>query len=95
MVESVCEVVRQGVRAYATTPRAQWVLQWPGQVVLVVTAVFWTAATTAAITGPAGSLAEAAAKNTAQLAEIVELVGVAGGGLGGLGQLELRGLDAG
>jgi dynein heavy chain, axonemal len=42
MVESVRECCRQGVASYPQVPRQQWVLQWPGQVVLVVTAVFWT-----------------------------------------------------
>jgi hypothetical protein len=42
MVESVRECTRQGVAAYPGRPRAQWVLEWPGQVVLVTTAVFWT-----------------------------------------------------
>ena len=42
MVESLREVCKQGVHSYASTPREQWVLEWPGQVVLVVTAVYWT-----------------------------------------------------
>jgi hypothetical protein len=42
MVESVRECTRQGVAAYPGRPRAQWVLEWPGQVVLVTTAIFWT-----------------------------------------------------
>ena len=42
MVESLREVCKQGVHSYANTPREQWVLEWPGQVVLVVTAVYWT-----------------------------------------------------
>lgn len=42
MAESIRDTCRLGVAAYATCPRNQWVLEWPGQVVLVVTAVFWT-----------------------------------------------------
>lgn len=42
MVESVLEECRRGVLSYPTVPREQWVLEWPGQVVLVVTAIFWT-----------------------------------------------------
>jgi dynein heavy chain len=42
MVESVREVCSQGVETYTKTQRHNWVLQWPGQVVLVVTAIFWT-----------------------------------------------------
>lgn len=42
MVESVREVCRQGVVSYPTVERERWVLEWPGQVVLVVTAIYWT-----------------------------------------------------
>lgn len=42
MVESLREVCKQGVHSYANTPREKWVLEWPGQVVLVVTGVYWT-----------------------------------------------------
>jgi len=42
MVESLREVCKQGVQSYANTSREKWVLEWPGQVVLVVTAVYWT-----------------------------------------------------
>jgi hypothetical protein len=42
MVASVQETVRKGMAAYPDRPRAQWVLEWPGQVVLAVTAIFWT-----------------------------------------------------
>ena len=39
----------QGIEAYATKDRADWVLEWPGMVVLVVTALFWTEGATAAL----------------------------------------------
>jgi dynein heavy chain len=42
MVESMQEVCRQGLEAYAATPRASWVLQWPSQVVLAISAIYWT-----------------------------------------------------
>jgi dynein heavy chain len=42
MVESLMEVSKKGVASYANTPREQWVLDWPGQIVLVVTAIYWT-----------------------------------------------------
>lgn len=45
MVASVQETVRQGMAAYPEKPRSQWVLEWPGQVVLAVTAIFWTQVT--------------------------------------------------
>ncbi|GLC47993.1 hypothetical protein PLESTB_000047400 [Pleodorina starrii] len=75
MVESVQEVCRRGVRSYPTVPRERWVLEWPGQVVLVVTAIFWTREVVAAITSPKpGALHECAERNTAQLGNIVSLV---------------------
>jgi hypothetical protein len=42
MVESVHERCMEGMRCYPATPREQWVLEWPGQVVLVVSGMFWT-----------------------------------------------------
>ena len=44
MAESMKESCKLGVAAYAAQPREQWVLEWPGQVVLAVTAIFWTSA---------------------------------------------------
>ena len=47
MVESMRRVVAEGAAAYATAERSEWVLQWPGQVVLAVTAIYWTQASEA------------------------------------------------
>ncbi|KAF6263196.1 dynein heavy chain 8 [Scenedesmus sp. NREL 46B-D3] len=84
MIQSVQEVCRQGIAAYAATPRAAWVLQWPGQVVLAVSAIYWTQEVAAAMAGGdvqvagagsgMGALAGVAARCTAQLGEVVELV---------------------
>ncbi|KAG2501733.1 hypothetical protein HYH03_000233 [Edaphochlamys debaryana] len=75
MVESVQEVCRRGVLGYPTVPREQWVLEWPGQVVLVVTAIFWTREVEAAIMSPEpGALGACAERNTTQLGSIVSLV---------------------
>ena len=49
MAESMKESCKLGVAAYAAQPREQWVLEWPGQVVLAVTAIFWTSAVTNAL----------------------------------------------
>ena len=56
----------------ASTPRASWVLKWPGQVVLGVDQVFWTTETSLAIDG--GTLPEHETKLTAELMEVVEKV---------------------
>ena len=42
MLAAVHSVVQQGVEAYPANKREEWVVSWPGQVVLLVTAIFWT-----------------------------------------------------
>ena len=43
------------VQAYLTVPRLQWVVSWPGQVVLCVSQIYWTAEVHEAIrSGPQG-----------------------------------------
>lgn len=39
---SLHEVMNQSIKAYAESPRKEWVLQWPGQVVLASSMVHWT-----------------------------------------------------
>ena len=43
---SLREVTIKAVDAYASTPRCDWVLSWPGQVVLAASTVHWTAEVT-------------------------------------------------
>ena len=42
MIEAVEKQCAAGVRAYATTERKKWVLEWPGQVVLLGSQIYWT-----------------------------------------------------
>ena len=42
MYEAIHDVTSRGIQDYATKPRHEWVLDWPGMVVLVVTAIYWT-----------------------------------------------------
>lgn len=49
MFESIHHVVAEGIKDYAVKDRHEWVLQWPGMVVLVVSALFWTEGSTAAL----------------------------------------------
>ena len=49
MFESVHAAMAAGAEAYARTPRDEWVLQWPGMVALLVTALYWTEGATAAL----------------------------------------------
>ena len=49
MIVSLKEVMGEAVAEYVQEPRGEWVLQWPGQVVIAASTVFWTADVTAAI----------------------------------------------
>jgi dynein heavy chain, axonemal len=49
MFESIHHVIAEGIKGYAAMDRHKWVLQWPGMVVLVVSALFWTEGSTAAL----------------------------------------------
>jgi dynein heavy chain, axonemal len=51
MFESVHAAVAQGLAVYPAQKRHEWVLQWPGMVVLVVTAIFWTQGASTALVG--------------------------------------------
>ena len=69
MFESVHDVTARGIEAYSQTPRIDWIVQWPGMVVLVVTAIFWTKGVTQAITD--GKVAEYAKHLTDDLLAVV------------------------
>lgn len=43
MKESLRKVMASAVEAYPLTPRQDWVLNWPGQVVLAASVIHWTA----------------------------------------------------
>uniref|UniRef100_A0A674AXZ6 Dynein axonemal heavy chain 12 n=1 Tax=Salmo trutta TaxID=8032 RepID=A0A674AXZ6_SALTR len=66
MLRSVRDVVARS-RAYGETSRSQWVRDWPGQVVLCTSQIFWTLEVHEAIGGGAQQL-------QSQLKDIVELV---------------------
>lgn len=42
MLRSVRDVIIRAKEAYVTDPRPQWVQEWPGQIVLYVSQMFWT-----------------------------------------------------
>uniref|UniRef100_A0A8C4DY39 Dynein axonemal heavy chain 3 n=1 Tax=Dicentrarchus labrax TaxID=13489 RepID=A0A8C4DY39_DICLA len=64
MLRSVQHVIHQGVIQYTELPRKKWVLQWPGQVVICASSIFWTTEVSEAYVE----------KCNAQIADIVELV---------------------
>lgn len=49
MVVSLKDVMTNAVAAYAQDPRRKWVLEWPGQIVIAASTVYWTADVTSAI----------------------------------------------
>uniref|UniRef100_A0A4W6E2V4 Dynein axonemal heavy chain 12 n=1 Tax=Lates calcarifer TaxID=8187 RepID=A0A4W6E2V4_LATCA len=67
MLRSVRDVVARSRVAYAETARSQWVKEWPGQVVLCTSQIFWTLEVHEAIRAGADQL-------QSQLNDIVELV---------------------
>ncbi|XP_075305326.1 dynein axonemal heavy chain 3 [Odontesthes bonariensis] len=72
MLKSVRHVIHQGVTQYAELPRKKWVLQWPGQVVICASSIFWTSEVSEAI--QTNSLPAYVEKCNDQIADIVELV---------------------
>nr|XP_043909238.1 dynein axonemal heavy chain 3-like [Solea senegalensis] len=72
MLKSVRHVIHQGVIQYAELPRKEWVLKWPGQVVICASSIFWTSEVSEAI--KSNSLHAYVEKCNAQIGDIVELV---------------------
>ncbi|XP_033109939.1 dynein heavy chain 3, axonemal-like isoform X2 [Anneissia japonica] len=73
MIASVRKVIQDGTVAYATIPRNKWVLEWPGQVVLCCTQIYWTQEVAEAI-NEKGGLKKYLDKSNDNLADIVDLV---------------------
>ncbi|XP_014652699.1 PREDICTED: dynein heavy chain 3, axonemal [Ceratotherium simum simum] len=72
MLASMQEVIRLGIEAYVQVPRNHWVLQWPGQVVICVSSIFWTQEVSQALVER--TLPDFLKKSNDQIAEIVQLV---------------------
>ena len=49
MISSLRKVVIDSNAAYKMTQRKRWVVEWPGQVVLCVSSLFWTLEVTEAM----------------------------------------------
>ena len=50
MIKSLCDVTAESVNDYVVKSRDQWVLDWPGQIVISVSTIYWTQEVTSAIT---------------------------------------------
>uniref|UniRef100_A0A8B9BSS7 Dynein axonemal heavy chain 12 n=1 Tax=Anser brachyrhynchus TaxID=132585 RepID=A0A8B9BSS7_9AVES len=74
MLKSVHDVIAKSRMAYLETERKSWVLEWPGQVVLCVSQMFWTSEVHEVLcNGPEG-LKDYYNTLQLQLSDIVELV---------------------
>lgn len=69
---SVRHQVVLAVAAYATTPRKQWVRDWPAMVVLAVSAIYWSREVEEAISE--GSVPAYLDKCSADLLDLTDLV---------------------
>ncbi|XP_049610508.1 dynein axonemal heavy chain 12-like [Syngnathus scovelli] len=74
MIRSVRDVVDRSRTAYAETPRNQWVKEWPGQVVICTSQMFWTLEVHEAIRGGVEGVKNYYQALQKQLADIVGLV---------------------
>ncbi|XP_036135820.1 dynein heavy chain 3, axonemal [Molossus molossus] len=72
MLASLREVIRLGIEAYVQVSRDRWVLQWPGQVVICVSSIFWTREVSEALVE--NTLQDFLGKSNDQIAQIVQLV---------------------
>ncbi|XP_037071094.1 dynein heavy chain 12, axonemal-like [Pollicipes pollicipes] len=74
MLASVREVIAISFEAYAQSVRKHWVIEWPGQVVLCVSQVYWTAEVHHAIRDGVHGLREYYRKLQDQMNDLVSLV---------------------
>ncbi|XP_021567967.1 dynein heavy chain 3, axonemal [Carlito syrichta] len=72
MLASMREVIELGIEAYVKVPRDPWVLQWPGQVVICVSSIFWTQEVSQGL--EENTLPDFLKKSNDQIAQIVQLV---------------------
>lgn len=72
MLNSLKDVINRAVVDYGQTKRREWVLKWPGQVILCADSIFWTAEVSEAIRN--GTLAHYLEQSNKRIDEIVVLV---------------------
>uniref|UniRef100_A0A669PGZ3 Dynein axonemal heavy chain 12 n=1 Tax=Phasianus colchicus TaxID=9054 RepID=A0A669PGZ3_PHACC len=74
MLKSIRSVIARSRMAYLGTERKSWVLEWPGQVVLCVSQMFWTSEVHEVLSIPVMGLKDYYDTLQLQLNDIVELV---------------------
>eukprot|EP00842_Homolaphlyctis_polyrhiza_P004671 jgi/Hompol1/5204/HPOL_004223-RA len=74
MLKSVRTVIKEAYTAYPKSPREKWVLEWPGQVVICVSQIFWTLGVEAAIPQGKKGLEEFLSQLNRELNETIKLV---------------------
>lgn len=72
MLQSIRMIIKDAWAAYATRDRKQWVLEWPGQVVICASQVYWTTDVEEAINKNA--LKEFLEKSNEEIKDTVSLV---------------------
>nr|XP_039250666.1 dynein heavy chain 3, axonemal-like [Styela clava] len=73
MKGSIKDVTEKAIKAYTGTPFRKWCLQWPGQVILAVSNVYWTSEVTQAI-GTKNGLQEYLKVCDSHIDDIIHLV---------------------
>eukprot|EP00002_Diphylleia_rotans_P015940 TRINITY_DN308_c0_g1_i6.p1 TRINITY_DN308_c0_g1~~TRINITY_DN308_c0_g1_i6.p1 ORF type:complete len:4231 (+),score=876.63 TRINITY_DN308_c0_g1_i6:183-12875(+) len=75
MKASLKHISGQAVQAYLRAPREKWVMQWPGQIVLCASQVYWTKHVTEAIrSGGNKGLKQLYGKLNKQLEQVIAIV---------------------
>ncbi|KAL2633853.1 hypothetical protein R1flu_005332 [Riccia fluitans] len=75
MKETLTVVAQDATTDYAVTPRSQWILKWPGMIVLCASQIHWTAEVAEAIqSGGDAGLQAYEQKCSLQLQDLVKLV---------------------
>eukprot|EP00800_Vazella_pourtalesii_P011138 TRINITY_DN2684_c0_g1_i2.p1 TRINITY_DN2684_c0_g1~~TRINITY_DN2684_c0_g1_i2.p1 ORF type:complete len:309 (+),score=72.59 TRINITY_DN2684_c0_g1_i2:316-1242(+) len=69
---SVKDSLKRALKSYSTTPRSEWVISWPGQVVIAASQTYWTTEVAHAI--KTGSLDKYCEQLHAQLGDLIQLV---------------------